>query len=147
MRFKTDLGSNAIQTYHFRSYATVAQDAEYICETKGSEFTVPKSVTAKLAQPGSDGVDTTVDVCYEPSNMGGVRDTLTIRSKGKAGVYRAALIGKCEKPKRKGPVEVKANGSAVIEFKNVLSEQAEFSFTINNPAFSLGSSTAKVKNN
>merc|ERR1711988_1928039 len=101
MRFTTDLGSQAIQTYHFRSFATEAADAEYECEIKGSEFTVPTTVTAKVVAAGSDGADTAVDVCYEPSNMGGVRDTLVIKSKGKAGMFQVALIGKCDKPKTK----------------------------------------------
>jgi len=144
MRFTTDLGSQAIQTYHFRSFATEAADAEYECEIKGSEFTVPTTVTAKVVAAGSDGADTAVDVCYEPSNMGGVRDTLVIKSKGKAGMFQVALIGKCDKPKRKGPVEVKAGSSATIEFKNVLSEDTEYTFSINNPAFTLGSTTAKI---
>ncbi len=144
LRFNTDLGSRAVLTYRFRSFATTDDDAEYTCEIKGAEFTVQDTVKAELAQPGSDGVETTIDVAYEPSNLGGVRDTLVLKSKGKAGTYKVALVGLCEKPKRKGPVEIKNGGSAQISFKNVLSESAEFVFSINNPAFTIGNATETI---
>jgi len=90
-------------------------------------------------------VDVSLDICYEPSNLGAVRDTLILRSRGRAVLYQVALVGMCRKPKRKGPFEVKAGKLGTsIEFRNVLGEKAEYRFSINNPVFSLGSTSAKI---
>jgi len=101
MRMEAELGQEVTQTFRFVSYATkpslaatnpsgpgssssAASNAspsmmEYECRMGGSEFRVePSRIAVAWADPLGDGIPVAVEVKYEPSNLGEIRDLLTI---------------------------------------------------------------------
>jgi hydrocephalus-inducing protein len=65
-----------------------------------------------------------------------MRDTLVISS-DKGGEYECPLVGRCVPQKPQGPIEC-GKGSGVVTFKNVFMQDAEFQYSIDNPAFTIG---------
>eukprot|EP00878_Enallax_costatus_P031774 GHUV01034811.1.p1 GENE.GHUV01034811.1~~GHUV01034811.1.p1 ORF type:complete len:293 (-),score=82.20 GHUV01034811.1:24-902(-) len=104
-------------------------------------FDAPVSITAPAAGP--NGVEVECVVGFEPSAIGeAVRDVLVLSS-ATAGAYEVPLMGQCVPPKPQGPIDV-SKGSASVQFRNVFSVDAEFLYSVDNPAFVLAKTTEKL---
>ena len=100
------------------------------------DFECDASVNAPAAE-GSNGAEVAVDVTFEPSSMRSSEATLTISS-AEGGEYTCELKGEALPPRPQGPIIIKANATAQVNFKNVFQAQAEFSFVCDSPAFTVG---------
>lgn len=87
----------------------------------------------------SSGTEAAVDVTFEPSHLGDTQATLTISSPA-GGDYTIPLYGHCLLPRPQGPYTVKAGSSISIPFKNAFSQMTQFSFSVDNPAFTVRAS-------
>ncbi len=145
LRFDTNLGGESVQTFRFVSFEPGA--TEFECKVSGPEFVVEQAkVKASGAARGSDGETLQVDLRYEPTNLGDVRDLLIITAtngKGSA-EYRVPLYGHCEAPKPLGPILIKSGASGTITFKNVFGRAEDFSFAVDNPSFQLAKKGEKI---
>lgn len=56
------------------------------------------------------------------------------------GDYLIPLYGHCLEPKPQGPFSIKAGGNINIPFRNVFHQSTQFSFLLDNPAFSIKAS-------
>jgi hydrocephalus-inducing protein len=70
--------------------------------------------------------------------LGDTRTTLFVSSPI-GGEYTCPLFGHCTAPRPQGPIIIKTNGpsTASITFKNVYPNPANFTFTIDNPSFTV----------
>ena len=135
LRFEVGLGSFEAQTFRFMSLAR--QPVTYSCSVGTGDFSVTKSIHVGAATDRS-GVEAEVDVTFEPSQLGTLRDVLFISSPI-GGDYECPLVGKCGPPTPQGPITVRANASTSIQFKNVLATAAAFEYTVDNPDLSVKS--------
>ena len=96
LRFSTDLGRESAQMFRFTSFASKPQGSlqpsmEYEVRTGGREFSVDTArILVPWADPLGEGVPVVVEVKYEPSALGEVRDMLTIAPVPAAGSAAAA---------------------------------------------------------
>ncbi|KAK9824158.1 hypothetical protein WJX72_008157 [[Myrmecia] bisecta] len=133
LTFSVPLGSSETQTYRFMHW--LGEKAEYKCafRNKGAVgFECKPSVTPGPA--GLDGLETEVEVTFEPTSVGeNFRDVLVVSS-ATGGDYECPVVGRCIPPKPQGPIDMVKNAGSV-PFKNIFSKPAEFMFTVDNPAF------------
>jgi hydrocephalus-inducing protein len=132
MHFSTDLGGLQPQKFRFRSYRKAP--TSYTCSVEDDDFEGDVKVDAPAAED-DDGVEAEVNVTFEPSKLGTTHATMILKS-SEGGEYIVNLHGECVPPKPKGPFDVK--GSLALPFKNVFSEEKKFSFTVDNPCFTVG---------
>merc|ERR1711871_646678 len=131
MHFSTDLGGVQTQKFRFKSYRKAP--TTYTCTVEDADFEGEAKVDAAAA--GDEGVEAEVNVTFEPSKLGTTHASMTLKS-SEGGEYIVNLHGECVPPKPKGPFDVK--GSLALPFKNVFSEEKKFSFTVDNPCFTVG---------
>ncbi|XP_047678536.1 hydrocephalus-inducing protein-like isoform X5 [Tachysurus fulvidraco] len=131
--FRAPLGSGQYLTAKFTSYSRVK--TEYTCKTDHPDFTVEKNVIL-VAASSQSGTDVSVEVYFEPCQLGEVRSLLTISS-STGGDYVFPLYGTCTPPKAQGPMVIRAGSNISIPFKNVFMETTAFSFQVDNPAFTI----------
>ncbi|XP_027128846.1 hydrocephalus-inducing protein homolog isoform X3 [Larimichthys crocea] len=132
VHFTTSLGSSHSVPVKFFNYSRVK--TEYSCKTDCSHFTVDKSVGAS---PGFQaGSETSVEVCFDPHQLGEVRGQLTLSSTV-GGEYIFPLHGMCLTPKAQGPFSIKAGRNVAIPFKNIFLQTTAFSFQVDNPCFTV----------
>ncbi|XP_029009061.1 hydrocephalus-inducing protein homolog isoform X2 [Betta splendens] len=132
VHFSASLGSSHSVLVKFINYSR--STTEYFCKTDCPDFTVEKSITV---QPGFQaGSEVSVEVCFEPHQLGEVRDLLSLSSVA-GGEYIFPLHGTCLPPKAQGPFSVKAGRSVTIPFKNVFLQTTAFSFQLDNPCFTV----------
>jgi hypothetical protein len=99
LRFATDLGHDTTHTFRFTSYATkppgsLASNMEYEVRTSGKEFSVDAPrIAVPFADPLSEGVPVGIEVRYEPSAVGEVRDMLVVSPVPLGGPSAAAATG------------------------------------------------------
>ncbi|GAA6221266.1 hydrocephalus-inducing protein homolog [Lates japonicus] len=130
--FCTSLGSSHSVLVKFINYSRFK--TEYSCETDCPDFTVDKSVGAS---PGFEaGSEVSVEVCFEPHQLGEVRGQLSLSS-GIGGEYIFPLHGNCLPPKAQGPFSIRAGRNVTIPFKNVSLQTTAFSFQVDNPCFTV----------
>jgi len=132
MHFSTDLGGLQPQKFRFKSYRKAP--TSYTLTVEDADFEGDAKVDAPAAE-GDDGVEAEINVTFEPSKLGATHATMTLKS-AEGGDYIVNLHGDCVPPKPKGPFEVK--GSFSLPFKNVFSEEKKFTFTVDNPCFTVG---------
>jgi hydrocephalus-inducing protein len=136
LRFDTSLGSEHVQTFRFTSFEMAA--CEFECKIGGNEFRVDQArVKAQGAARGSEGETLSVDVRYEPTNLGDVRDELVItplNGKGSA-EYRVPLYGHCDPPKPLGPFVIRPGQPVRVDFKNVFANAETFTYSVDNASF------------
>lgn len=106
------------------------------------EFLVERSISASSASAGGSVVST--EVMYEPYSLGSVRATLTITS-SVGGEYVFPLHGSCTEPQPQGPFVIKTGFALSIPFKNVFAKPTTFQFVIDNPCFSLRSTSETIR--
>ena len=108
------------------------------------DFECDATINAPAAE-GSNGAETAVDVTFEPSSMQSSEALLTITS-AEGGEYTCDLKGEALPPRPQGPIAIKANASAQVNFKNVFQSQAEFSFVRGtSPAFTVAKPKEAVR--
>eukprot|EP00079_Xenopus_tropicalis_P024447 XP_012817094.1 PREDICTED: hydrocephalus-inducing protein homolog isoform X1 [Xenopus tropicalis] len=130
--FRTTLGSSQTISAKFTNYTR--QKAEYTCKVDNSDFHVEKLVTAA---PGSQGgSEVSVDVTYEPVQLGESRAVLLISSPV-GGEYTIPLFGSSLSPKPQGPIQIRSGSSITIPFKNVFLQTTAFTFQADPPAFTV----------
>ncbi|TPX54724.1 hypothetical protein PhCBS80983_g05802 [Powellomyces hirtus] len=132
LQFKVPLGTNQTQTFRFISFAKVK--TEYVCKLDSADFSVEKTVMAPAAT--NSGIEVAVDVTYEPSRLGDTRTQLIVSS-ATGGDYVCPLSGHCTMPKPQGPISVKAGTPSIVPFRNVFNSSAAFTFSVDNPCFSV----------
>nr|XP_020443912.1 hydrocephalus-inducing protein-like isoform X2 [Monopterus albus] len=132
VHFNTSLGSSHLALVKFINYSRVK--TEYLCKTDCLDFTVDKSVSAS---PGFQaGSEASVEVCFEPHQLGEVRGQLSLSS-AIGGEYIFPLHGICQPPKAQGPFSIRAGRNITIPFKNVFLQTTAFSFQVDNPCFTI----------
>ncbi|XP_030281249.1 hydrocephalus-inducing protein homolog isoform X1 [Sparus aurata] len=132
VHFNTSLGSSHSLLVKFINYSR--SKTEYSCKTDCLDFTVDKSV---FASPGFQaGSETSVEVCFEPHQLGEVRGQLKLSS-CIGGEYIFPLIGICLPPKAQGPFSIRAGRNVIISFKNVFLQTTAFSFQVDKPFFTV----------
>ncbi|XP_074533739.1 hydrocephalus-inducing protein homolog [Halichoeres trimaculatus] len=130
--FSTSLGSSHSVLIKFINYSRFK--TEYSCTTDCPAFTGDESVSAS---PGSQaGSEASVEVCFEPHQLGEVRGQLSLSS-GSGGEYFFPLHGTCLPPKPQGPFIIRAGRNITIPFKNVFLQTTGFSFQVDNPSFNV----------
>lgn len=87
-----------------------------------------------VAASSQAGTDVSVEVYFEPCQLGEVRGLLTVSS-STGGDYVFPLYGTCTPPKAQGPMVIRAGSSISIPFKNVFMETTAFTCQVDNPAF------------
>ncbi|XP_008288806.1 hydrocephalus-inducing protein homolog [Stegastes partitus] len=132
VHFNALLGSSHTVLVKFINHSRIK--TEYACLTDCPDFSLDKSVRAS---PGfQEGSDASVEVCFEPHQLGEVRGQLSLSSVI-GGEYIFPLHGVCLPPKAQGPFNIKAGRSVTIPFKNVFPQATAFSFQVNNPCFTV----------
>ncbi|CAI5655386.1 unnamed protein product [Oreochromis niloticus] len=141
VHFNTLLGCSHTVTVKFINYARFK--TSYFCKTDYPDFIVDKSVSVT---PGFHaGSQASVDVCFEPSQLGEVKGQLSLSS-GVGGEYIFPLHGLCLPPQSQGPVSIKSGGNIIIPFKNVFLQTTAFSFLVDNHHFTVkGGGSIKSK--
>lgn len=86
------------------------------------------------ASPG--GSEVSLEVTYEPCQLGEARATLQLSSP-LGGEYSIPLFGLALPPKPQGPFPIKAGGTTSIPFKNVFLQPTAFQYTVEHPAFTV----------
>jgi len=147
--FSVPLGMRETQIFRFRHWAP--EKADYKCafqnsssggSSSSSGFDAPGVVPAPAAS-GSGGVELELEVGFEPATVGeSLRDVLVVASPV-GGEYQVPLVGRCVPPKPQGPVDV-SKGTGTIPFRNVFTQEAEFLYSVDNPAFVLAKSSEKI---
>jgi len=132
LHFSTDLGGLQSQKFRFKSYRKAP--TSYTCDIENADFAGESKVDAPAAE--EEGVEVEVNVTFEPSTLGTTHATMLLKS-AEGGDYIVNLHGECVAPKPKGPFVVDAKGFT-LPFKNVLSEEKTFTFTVDNPCFTVG---------
>lgn len=103
-------------------------------QTDCPDFHTEKAINAAPGAQG--GTEVSVEVYFEPSHLGETKGILILSSLS-GGEYLIPLFGMALPPKPQGPLLIRAGHSIIIPFKNVFSHTATFSFTVENPAFSV----------
>jgi hydrocephalus-inducing protein len=144
LRFDTSLGCELTQTVRFQSLATVPAKYDFKLPA-GSPFSLvgPASVQAPAAAADSDGVEVAVQVRYDPVAVGDSREVLLATSPI-GGDFRILLIGSCSAPKPLGPVAVASSAGATIQFRNPSDAPQDFTFSVDNAAFTLTKKSEKI---
>ncbi|XP_049928998.1 hydrocephalus-inducing protein homolog isoform X2 [Epinephelus moara] len=130
VHFSTSLGSSHSVHVKFINYSRCKTE----CKTDCPDFMVDKSVGVS---PGFQvGSEASVEVCFEPHQLGEVRGQLSLSS-GTADEYIFPLHGICRPPKAQGPFSIMAGHNMPIPFKNVFLQTTSFSFQVDNPCFTV----------
>ncbi|XP_054934790.1 hydrocephalus-inducing protein homolog [Physeter macrocephalus] len=132
VHFQAVLGSGQSIFAKFTNYAR--QKTEYYCRTDCPDFHAEKFLYAAPGVQG--GTEVSVEVYFEPSRLGESKGTLSLSSLV-GGEYLIPLFGVALPPKPQGPFLIRAGYNMVIPFKNVFQHPVTFSFTVENPAFSV----------
>ena len=115
---------------------------DVFAQVDDSNFLVERSISALAAVPGGTALST--EVTFEPQWLGDFKGTLTIASSS-GGEYQFPVKGTCLQPKPQGPMVVKGHATTTIPFKNVFAKPAKFHFSIDNPAFTLRSTSDTLR--
>uniref|UniRef100_A0A669QXT0 HYDIN axonemal central pair apparatus protein n=1 Tax=Phasianus colchicus TaxID=9054 RepID=A0A669QXT0_PHACC len=130
--FCTMLGSNQTITTKIMNYNR--QKTEYILQTDCADFQTEKTISMPPACLG--GSEVSVEVIYEPCQLGESRATLQLL--GPSGrEYSIPLFGLALPPRPQGPFLIKAGGSTSIPFKNIFPQPTAFRYNVENPAFTV----------
>uniref|UniRef100_A0AAV2JEI2 Uncharacterized protein n=1 Tax=Knipowitschia caucasica TaxID=637954 RepID=A0AAV2JEI2_KNICA len=141
VHFSASLGTSHSVTVKFTNFSRTR--TEYSCKTDCPDFLVDKKVTDAVGL--QSGSETSVDVCFEPHQLGEVKTQLTLHSPA-GGEYIFPLHGVCDDPKPQGPFYMAAGQIVHIPFKNVFLQNTIFTYKVNNPSFTVkGPETIRSK--
>ncbi|XP_030334371.1 hydrocephalus-inducing protein homolog [Strigops habroptila] len=130
--FCTTLGSSQTITTKIMNYAR--QKTEYLLQTNCADFQTEKTISTAPASPR--GSELSVEVTFEPCQLGEARATLQLSSP-LGGDYSIPLIGLALPPKPQGPFPIKAGTTTSIPFKNIFLQTMAFECTVEHPAFTV----------
>eukprot|EP01034_Spumella_vulgaris_P022205 gene22205-28319_t len=145
LRFDVPLGSMQTESFIFHAYNALKCD--YTNSVRRPDFfTVQKTLTVDPVAAGWDGDDVRLSVVFEPTEIGEVRDLLTVSSPGEGGEYQCELIGNCVAPMPQGPFNlVQGQGGALeIPFRNCFTTTCSWAFSVDSTAFRVVAPTASV---
>ncbi|XP_071173399.1 hydrocephalus-inducing protein homolog isoform X10 [Mytilus edulis] len=130
--FHCCLGNNQVSMAKFLNFSKQTKP-DYTCKVDNHHnFHVDKNVAAV---PGSvGGTDVSVDVTFEPSQLGEHKGILTISSPT-SGEYIFPLYGTCVAAKPQGPFIIKSGQTTNIPFRNVFHGQTSFTYQVDNELF------------
>ena len=102
------------------------------------EFSAPSALQTPPTSvlTSKQGIDVGFDVTYEPVRLGDARCTMIVSSPV-GGEYLVPLSGQCLAPKPSGPHTVRMGERLKLPFKNVFNTSETFSFSCDNPSFSV----------
>ncbi|KAM6253158.1 hydrocephalus-inducing protein-like [Porphyrio hochstetteri] len=132
LSFCTTLGSSHTITTKIMNYAQ--QKTAYLLQTNSPDFQTKQTITAAAAGPG--GSELSVDVTFEPCQLGKTRAVLQLSSP-LGGEYCIPLVGLALPPKPQGPFLIEAGSSITIPFKNIFLQATAFQYAVEHPAFSV----------
>mmetsp|Transcript_4036 Transcript_4036/g.9628 ORF Transcript_4036/g.9628 Transcript_4036/m.9628 type:complete len:4944 (+) Transcript_4036:104-14935(+) len=141
MQFQAALGTSDVQTFRFLHY--LPDKCDYKATVDNPDFVVETPTVAATPAP-KGGLELSVDVRYEPSSLGAKMGRLCVAS-ATGGEYLCILNAHCAPPRPQGPIEVKAGGSATINFKNVFSKAVVFTYAVDKAEFSVSAKGGEVK--
>ncbi|KAF1661855.1 hypothetical protein FQA23_0006661, partial [Aptenodytes patagonicus] len=130
--FCTTLGSSQTITTKITNYTR--QKTDYLLQTNCADFQTEKTISVAPASPG--GSEVSLEVTYEPCQLGEARATLQLSSP-LGGEYSIPLFGLALPPKPQGPFPIKAGGTTSIPFKNVFLQPTAFQYAVEHPAFAV----------
>ena len=144
LKFDVPLGSIQTETYKFRVFNSTK--CEYACKvTKPDTFTVVKSLSVDAVSGGWSGDEVSIDVAFEPTEIGETIDTLSISSPD-GGEYICELVAICVAPVPQGPFNfTQGAGATDIAFRNCFSTACSWTFSLDSSAFRLGAPNATVQ--
>mmetsp|Transcript_118563 Transcript_118563/g.206475 ORF Transcript_118563/g.206475 Transcript_118563/m.206475 type:complete len:3749 (+) Transcript_118563:362-11608(+) len=145
IRFQCPLGSSQTQTMRFVHFAKVATDfnCKFIDPKPSIFYKTNGQMQIKCTPAPTEGAEVTFDVTYEPAKIGDVSETLQVSSTV-GGDYTFSMSGTCLPPERQGPVDIKANGSAQVNFKNVFADNVTFNLHCDHPAFQVSKASELI---
>ncbi|KFQ76081.1 Hydrocephalus-inducing protein, partial [Phaethon lepturus] len=130
--FCTTLGSSQTITTKIMNYGR--QKTDYLLQTNCADFQTEKTISMAAAGPG--GAEVSLEVTYEPCQLGEARATLQLSSQ--LGVeYSIPLFGLALPPKPQGPFPIQAGGTTSIPFKNIFLQPMAFQYRVEHPAFAI----------
>lgn len=103
-------------------------------QTNSADFQTQKSLSVAPASAG--GSEVSVEVTYEPCQLGEARATLQLSSV-LGGEYSVPLVGLALPPQPQGPFLVRAGSTTSIPFKNVFPQPTAFRCAVEHPAFTV----------
>ncbi len=137
IHFKAPLGGTQSKMFRFSSYLTSAAP-KFTCKVgKPLFFAVNSDYTAEVAKSW-EGSKNSVEVVFEPEELGEVKDVLTLSSKD-GGEFKCTLFGECTPPLPQGPFTIKPGSKEALKlkFKNVFNQRKKFVYTVDHPAFAV----------
>eukprot|EP00826_Nyctotherus_ovalis_P043009 TRINITY_DN4497_c0_g1_i5.p1 TRINITY_DN4497_c0_g1~~TRINITY_DN4497_c0_g1_i5.p1 ORF type:complete len:195 (-),score=47.96 TRINITY_DN4497_c0_g1_i5:112-696(-) len=149
MHFKVSLGSELVQTFRFIHYVkaptTYTVKLQRLSDSsKDSPLTEFKAEQTTIQAPAAEsnsGTELSLGVKFEPNTIGESRAILAITSS--EGVeYSCLLYGHGVAPQPQPITRIQAGKASAIDFRNPLSEKAEFAVRFDNPCFSLANKLA-----
>jgi hydrocephalus-inducing protein len=142
LHFEVPLGAPAqTENFVFKAFNPIA--STFNCSVRQQNlFSVNKTFPSP-AVSSWDGLDSRVPVTFEPTEIGEIRDILTISS-AEGGIYECELVGKCLPPLPTGPYYFTAGQSQAIPFRNCFDEVCQWSFVVDNPSFKIATASASV---
>ena len=144
--FKCPLGMDNIQVFKFTHF--LKKPSVYQVKLEKMEGLLNFKIDAPNVQApaavNNDGIEVSVNVKFEPNNIGFSKAILKLVSPENI-EYSCILQGQSTAPQPQGPFKVALPGGKPLDgpkFKNPLPEKAEFISTFDNPCFSLANKPA-----
>lgn len=119
--FQNDKNINVITVMYLLSYDPLLVIS--LLQTDHPDFIGDK------ARPMGGGSEASIEVCFEPHQVGEARGQLIVSS-AVGGEYIFPLHGICLPPKAQGPFSIRAGRNVAIPFKNVFLQTTTFSFQV-----------------
>jgi hypothetical protein len=142
LNFEVPLGSAQAEIFKFRVYNSVKCD--YACSTKQTDVFSLQKVLSVEPVAGWEGEEVKLSVTFDPSELGTVRDVLTVTSP-LGGEYQCAILATCVAPLPQGPIILTRGGGVVeIPFRNCYNNSCAWGFTLDSTAFKLSAAQATV---
>ena len=142
LRFECPLGGKQTETFTFKAFNKVGANFDNIVE-KPQYFDVEKATKVDASEDAWEGQDVRLQVSFEPSTIGEVRDVLKVQSKD-FGEYSCTLVGVCKPQLPQGPFEMADSGTKDIEFRNVFDSAMDFTFVTDDPRFTVNAGVVNI---
>uniref|UniRef100_A0A7S2QVW6 MSP domain-containing protein n=2 Tax=Triparma pacifica TaxID=91992 RepID=A0A7S2QVW6_9STRA len=142
LRFECPLGGKQTETFTFKTFNKVGGNFDNSVE-KPQFFDVEKSTKVDACEDVWEGQNVRLQVSFEPSSIGEVRDVLKVQSKD-FGEYSCTLVGVCKPQLPQGPFELADGGTKDIEFRNVFDSAMDFNFVCDDPRFTVNAGVVNI---
>jgi len=134
LHYKASLGESQTLKFRFKNFLRKAETYKVVLGGAG-DFQADATVSAPAAMD-MQGAEVALDVTFEPSKLGAATGTLSISS-ADGGEHMCILHGQALPPKPQGPIAIKAGGSTVVDFKNVFTNNQDFTIACEPSVFSV----------